>query len=97
MIEAPVLADRSVEAGASGHEMISQPDQAGGRSSLILARTASGSVNHCALSGVYSSHSPGTAESWKIAVTGHSGSQAPHSMHSSGLMYSIRSAASSPM
>src|SRR6267378_3364716 len=31
-------------------------------------------------------HSSGTALSWKMAFTGHSGSHAPHSMHSSGLM-----------
>src|SRR3990170_2433235 len=31
---------------------------------------------------------PGTSSSGKIAVTGHSGSQAPQSMHSSGWMYS---------
>src|SRR5687768_2123274 len=32
---------------------------------------------------------PGTSSSGKIAVTGHSGSQAPQSMHSSGWMNSM--------
>jgi hypothetical protein len=35
---------------------------------------------------MYSDHSGGTSVSGKIAWTGHSGSQAPQSMHSSGLM-----------
>src|SRR6266498_2374684 len=38
------------------------------------------------------SHLSGSASSGKIASTGHSGSQAPQSMHSSGSMTSIRSA-----
>ena len=37
------------------------------------------------------SHLSGSASSGKIASTGHSGSQAPQSMHSSGSMISIRS------
>ena len=37
-------------------------------------------------------HLSGTASSGKIASTGHSGSQAPQSMHSSGSMTSMRSA-----
>src|SRR5512132_727490 len=37
------------------------------------------------------SHFAGSASSGKIASTGHSGSQAPQSMHSSGSMISIRS------
>src|SRR6476659_8624927 len=37
------------------------------------------------------SHFSGTASSGKIASTGHSGSQAPQSMHSSGSITSIRS------
>ena len=37
------------------------------------------------------SHLSGSASSGKIASTGHSGSQAPQSMHSSGSMTSIRS------
>src|SRR5918995_4288949 len=36
-------------------------------------------------------HFSGSASSGKIASTGHSGSQAPQSMHSSGSMMSIRS------
>lgn len=35
---------------------------------------------------VYDAHSGGTSSSGKIAVTGHSGTQAPQSMHSSGWM-----------
>src|SRR3954463_216756 len=38
------------------------------------------------------SHLSGSASSGKIASTGHSGSQAPQSMHSSGSMTRIRSA-----
>src|SRR5881628_3029273 len=38
------------------------------------------------------SHLSGSASSGKIASTGHSGSQAPQSMHSSGSMTSIRAA-----
>src|SRR6201999_2317219 len=38
------------------------------------------------------SHFWGSASSGKIASTGHSGSQAPQSMHSSGSMTSMRSA-----
>src|SRR2546421_2765732 len=38
------------------------------------------------------SHFSGSASSGKIASTGHSGSQAPQSMHSSGSMTRIRSA-----
>src|SRR4051794_41316378 len=38
------------------------------------------------------SHFSGSASSGKIASTGHSGSQAPQSMHSSGSMTSRRSA-----
>src|SRR6185437_482220 len=37
---------------------------------------------------MYSFHWVGTSSSGKMAVTGHSGSQAPQSMHSSGLMKS---------
>src|SRR5918999_2485821 len=37
------------------------------------------------------SHLSGSASSGKIASTGHSGSHAPQSMHSSGSMMSIRS------
>src|ERR1700751_4682211 len=37
-------------------------------------------------------HLSGSASSGKIASTGHSGSQAPQSMHSSGSMTRIRSA-----
>ena len=37
------------------------------------------------------SHLSGSASSGKIASTGHSGSQAPQSMHSSGSMMSLRS------
>src|SRR5215218_10302278 len=37
------------------------------------------------------SHFSGSASSGKIASTGHSGSQAPQSMHSSGSMIRIRS------
>jgi hypothetical protein len=37
------------------------------------------------------SHFSGSASSGKIASTGHSGSQAPQSMHSSGSMMSMRS------
>src|SRR5581483_10225754 len=37
------------------------------------------------------SHLSGSASSGKIASTGHSGSQAPQSMHSSGSMTRIRS------
>src|SRR3954464_10328124 len=38
------------------------------------------------------SHLSGSASSGKIASTGHSGSQAPQSMHSSGSMTRMRSA-----
>src|SRR5882757_5235831 len=38
------------------------------------------------------SHLSGTASSGKIASTGHSGSQAPQSMHSSGSITRMRSA-----
>src|SRR6476660_1454613 len=38
------------------------------------------------------SHLSGSASSGKIASTGHSGSQAPQSMHSSGSITSMRSA-----
>src|SRR5579884_3161967 len=44
---------------------------------------------------LYGSMSSGTASSGKIALTGHAGSQAPQSMHSSGLIKSIRSTPSS--
>jgi hypothetical protein len=37
---------------------------------------------------MYNSQLGGTSSSVKIAVTGHSGTQAPQSMHSSGWMYS---------
>src|SRR3989337_4483663 len=57
-----------------------------GLSSLTRARAASGSLNHFASSSVYSFHWSGTSSSAKIAVTGHTGSQAPQSMHSSGSM-----------
>jgi hypothetical protein len=42
--------------------------------------------NHSALIFVYFSHFSGISFSSKIASTGHSGAQAPQSMHSSGLM-----------
>src|SRR5689334_6275878 len=44
---------------------------------------------------MYGSHLSGTSSSGKIAFTGHSGSHAPQSMHSSGSMYNW-SAASKP-
>ena len=42
--------------------------------------------NRDAFFSMYSDHSGGTSVSGKMACTGHSGSQAPQSMHSSGLM-----------
>jgi hypothetical protein len=53
------------------------------RALLTRARTGSASTNHRTLSAVYSSHSGGKLETWKIVATGYSGSQAPHA---SGLM-----------
>jgi uncharacterized YccA/Bax inhibitor family protein len=43
-------------------------------------------VNTSRFFAVYDSQSGGTSSSVKIAVTGHSGTQAPQSMHSSGWM-----------
>jgi len=64
------------------------------RISSMRARTAFFSLasprDQRASRSLNSVHSSGTALSWKIALTGHSGSQAPHSMHSSGWIYSLR-------
>ncbi len=54
--------------------------------SLTLARAASLSLNQSALISVYATWSAGTESSGKMAAVGHSGSQAPQSMHSSGSM-----------
>ena len=53
------------------------------------------SLNQVALIGVYCAHSAGRLSSGKIALTGHSGSHAPQSMHSFGSMYRMRSVPSS--
>ena len=45
---------------------------------------------------MYLFHSAGTSVSSKIASTGHSGSQAPQSIHSSGSMYSCFPSGSNP-
>ena len=63
----------------------------GGLRASSMARAAALSVNQVALIGVYRTHSAGSDSSGKIALTGHSGSQAPQSMHSFGSMYSVRS------
>src|SRR5262249_49568102 len=70
--------------GVLDHQIVRVPTVYSGRISLILARAASLSLNHCTLISVYGFHSSGTSSSVKIASTGHSGSQAPQSMHSSG-------------
>src|SRR5580704_18263906 len=44
---------------------------------------------HSALIAVKLFHFSGRSSNAKIAVTGHTGTQAPQSMHSTGLMYSI--------
>ena len=51
-----------------------------------MARAAALSLNQVALIGVYDAHPAGSDSSGKIALTGHSGSQAPQSMHSFGSM-----------
>src|SRR4051794_687134 len=53
--------------------------------------TAASPSTHTALILTKGSHLSGRASSGKIASTGHSGSQAPQSMHSSGSITSIRS------
>ena len=59
------------------------------------ARAAARSVYQVASMTVKFAHSAGTWSSGKMAFTGHSGSQAPQSMHSFGSMYSFRSTPSS--
>ena len=63
-----------------------RPGQASGFHSSIVARAESLSLNQRASSSVYCAHSAGSESSGKIALTGHSGSHAPQSMHSSGSM-----------
>src|ERR1700730_9353211 len=46
---------------------------------------------YAAFFAVYSFHFSGKSSSAKIADTGHTGTQAPQSMHSTGSMYSISS------
>src|SRR5262249_20768092 len=72
--------------GVLDHQIVRIPTVYSGRISLILVRAASLSLNHSTLISVYGFHSSGTSSSVKIASTGHSGSQAPQSMHSSGSM-----------
>jgi hypothetical protein len=54
-------------------------------------RPGSGSVKNRSLSAANAAMSAGALKSGKIAVSGQAGSQAPQSMHSRGLMYSLRS------
>ena len=62
-----------------------------GFSSSTAARAAALSVYQIASTAVYFAHSAGSDSSGKIALTGHSGSHAPQSMHSFGSMNSLRS------
>src|SRR5918996_1605273 len=55
---------------------------------LVAGLTPGLSVKNCLLSSVKLFHWSGTSSSAKIAFTGHTGSHAPQSMHSSGWMYS---------
>ena len=52
----------------------------------MVARAESLSLYQRASSSAYCAHSDGSESSGKMALTGHSGSQAPQSMHSSGSM-----------
>ena len=68
---------------------------AAGLISSTAARAADLSVYQVASMVVNFAHSDGSDSSGKIAFTGHSGSQAPQSMHSFGSMNSLRSVPSS--
>src|SRR4051794_8889717 len=60
--------------------------QPAGLAASTAARAAARSVYQVASTGVNVAHSAGSWSSGKIAFTGHSGSQAPQSMHSFGSM-----------
>src|SRR5580765_2133622 len=65
----------------------------GSRSSQLEARSPETPNNYrpkyFALISVYSFHFSGRSSSAKIADTGHTGTQAPQSMHSTGSIYSM--------
>ena len=81
-------ANAALRRGDSARARAGGGEPSGGRLPLVDGRRAptSLSLNQRALSSVYFAHSAGTESSGKIALTGHSGSQAPQSMHSSGSM-----------
>src|SRR5262249_4349678 len=56
---------------------------------LVGGVTPGLSLKNCLFMSVKFFHWSGTSSSAKIAFTGHTGSQAPQSMHSSGWMYSM--------
>src|SRR5208282_5248727 len=63
------------------------------RSSQPVARSQIYRPKYFAFRSVYSFHFSGRSSSAKMAETGHTGTQAPQSMHSTGSIYSISSVA----
>src|SRR6267378_8510310 len=61
------------------------------RSSQPVARSQIYRPKYFAFRSVYSFHFSGRSSSAKMAETGHTGTQAPQSMHSTGSIYSISS------
>src|SRR5271157_6234505 len=61
--------------------------------SKLAARSLIYRPKYFALRSVYSFHFSGRSSSAKMADTGHTGTQAPQSMHSTGSIYSISSVA----